>query len=286
MAKILITGAKGQLGQCLMDAASRFSTHYMVGYDLDQLDILEPDALYKMAKAEEAEVIINCAAYTQVDKAEEEQEAAFALNKLAVRELVKVCDRLDILLIHLSTDYVFDGTATTPYKEGDEPHPVSVYGASKLAGEQYALSYERSVVVRTSWLYSPYGHNFVATILRLGAQREEIGVVNDQTGSPTFAPHLADALLQMVTQIACSQAPESLMGCYHYSNSGQCTWFDFAQKIRELAPFRARIVPIPASAYPTAAKRPAYSVLNTQKITKTFGITPPSWEAGIKSFFT
>jgi dTDP-4-dehydrorhamnose reductase len=191
-----------------------------------------------------------------------------------------------MLFRHLSTDYVFDGRATAPYKEDDKPCPMSVYGASKLAGEAYALSYERGVVVRTSWLYSPYGHNFVATMLRLGAEREEIRVVNDQTGSPTYSPHLADALLQIVGQIEATQVPKSLMGLYHFSNSGQCTWFDFAQKIKEHAPFGARIVPVPTWEYPTPVSRPTFSVLNTQKIRETFGITPPPWEAGIKTYFT
>ena len=286
MAKVLITGAKGQLGQCLMDAASCFPVHRVVGCDIDQVDICEPDTVYRVAKADNVKVVINCAAFTNVDKAEENPDIACETNEKGVQRLTDVCDQLGALLVHLSTDYVFDGMASLPYRENDKPHPISVYGASKLAGERYVLSYGRGVVVRTSWLYSPYGHNFVATILRLGAVRQEIEVVNDQTGSPTYAPHLAEAILQMVEKIECSTAPESLMGLYHFSNRGQCTRFEFAQKIKEQALFGARIVPIPTSAYPTPARRPAYSVLDTQKITETFAIVPPVWEDGLNSFFT
>ena len=284
MAKILITGANGQLGQSLLHAASRFPNHHLIGFDLDRLDIADMDAVHHAAKSFGVQMVINCAAYTNVDKAEAEPDPVYAVNKEAVRGLSTVCERLDITIIHLSTDYVFDGKSATPYTEDDKPAPLSVYGASKLSGEAFVLSYRRGVVVRTSWLYSPYGHNFVSTILRIGNELKEIKVVNDQTGSPTYAPHLADALLQIATQIEDSSTPESLMGLYHYANSGACTRFDFAQKIKEYAPFQAQIVPVLSSAFPTPAHRPPYSVLETKKITKTFGIVPPPWENGLKTY--
>ena len=285
MAKILITGAYGQLGQSLLHAASRFPNHRLIGFDMDWLDIVDIDAVHDAAKAFGIQMVVNCAAYTNVDKAESEPDLVYAVNEKAVMGLSTVCERLGMTLIHLSTDYVFDGKATTPYREEEKPWPLSVYGASKLSGESFVLSYRRGVVVRTSWLYSPYGNNFVSTILRLSGELEEIKVVNDQTGSPTYAPHLADALLQMASQIEASGTPEALMGLYHYANSGACTRFALAQKIKEYAPFRAQIVPVLSSAFPTPAHRPAYSVLETKKITQTFGIVPPPWEDGLKTCF-
>ena len=286
MAKILITGAKGQLGQCLLDAASLFPNHHVVGYDINKLDICEPDAAYKTAKRAQAEVVINCAAYTDVDRAEQESDRAYALNRWGVRELVKACDRLGMVFIHLSTDYVFDGLTSTPYTEEDKPNPLSVYGASKFAGEAYALSYERGIVVRTSWLYAPHGANFLSSVLRLGTEQKELLVVNDQIGSPTFAPHLADALLRMAGEIERTEAHSSLMGLYHFSNQGACSRFDFVQKVKEYAPLEAEIVPVSSSFYPTPARRPAFSALHTKKIEETFGIVPPQWDEGIKSFIT
>ena len=285
MSKILITGAKGQLGRSLLDAISHFPTHQVIGFDINELDILDMKAVYDKAKAFGAEVLINCAAYTNVDKAEEDSDIAYAVNDKAVGGLTMVCNRLGMVLIHLSTDYVFDGKATKPYKEEDIARPLSVYGASKLGGEQHVLSYRRGLVVRTSWLYSSSGNNFLSAILRLSGEQEVIKVVNDQTGTPTCARHLAEVLLQIAREIEISYAPESLMGLYHFANSGSCTWFAFAQKIKEVAQLHTRMVPIPSSEYPTPAKRPPYSVLDTQRITKIFGIVPPHWEDGLKTYF-
>ncbi|MCL2728172.1 MAG: dTDP-4-dehydrorhamnose reductase [Bacteroidales bacterium] len=284
MAKIIITGSKGQLGQCLLDAAIRFPVHNFLSYDIDQLDICDTQAVYQTAMETGATAIINCAAYTAVDQAEQEREQAWAINAKAVKGLAEVCDRLNMLLIHISTDFVFDGVSSTPYTEDDLPNPLSEYGASKLAGEQFALSYKRGVVVRTSWLYAPVGHNFMSTILRLGVQKDEIKVVCDQTGSPTYGPHLAEALLRMVTQIEASQMPDSLMGLYHYANRGSCSRFAFAQKIKEVSEFRATILPVASSEYPALAKRPAYSVLDTKKISAFFGIVPPCWADAIRPY--
>ncbi|MCL2728369.1 MAG: dTDP-4-dehydrorhamnose reductase [Bacteroidales bacterium] len=284
MAKIIVTGSKGQLGQCLLDAATRFPHHHLMGYDIDQLDISDTQAVFQTAKERRATAIINCAAYTAVDKAEQEQGQAWAINSEAVKGLAEVCDRLGILLIHISTDFVFDGTIFEPYTEKDIPNPLSEYGASKLSGERFALSCRRCIVVRTSWLYAPNGHNFMSSIVKLGNQKEEIRVVNDQIGSPTYGPHLADALLQMVTQVEVSRLPDELMGLYHYANNGSCSRYEFAQKMKELSGFGARIVPVVSSEYPTLAKRPAYSVLDTKKITACFGIVPPYWADAIRPY--
>jgi len=285
MTKILITGSKGQLGQALMGVAMRFPECAIVGYDVDKLDVLDVDAVYGGAKSQGAEVMINCAAYTAVDKAEVEADEAYLLNAKAVEGLTKVCGQLNMLMIHLSTDFVFDGLASAPYTERDQPRPLSVYGASKLAGEAFVLKYGRGVVVRTSWLYALHGHNFMSSILRLGAERDVIEVVNDQIGSPTYAPHLAEALLQMVGQIGRSQEPDSLMGLYHFSNSGSCARFEFAQKIKEVARFKARIEPVPSWTYPTAAPRPAYSALNCEKVARNFGFRLRLWEEGLNDYF-
>ena len=286
MAKILITGAKGQLGQCLSDAAMRQGRHKIFGYDIDRLNILDREAVFSITQAVGAEVLLNCAAYTAVDQAEKEPGQAWAVNADSVIGLAEVCDRLGILLVHISTDYVFDGTSSIPYTEENAPHPLSVYGASKLAGESFALACRRGIVVRTSWLYARTGHNFISSILRLGAEHKEIRVVNDQISAPTYGPHLAEALLQMITLIETSCMADSLMGLYHFSDTGSCSRFAFAQKIKEYARFKAMILPVSSSDYPALAKRPAYSVLNSKKMTTAFDIVPPFWENGLKYYFT
>lgn len=285
MAKILITGAKGQLGEALLNEAPHWSMHAVFGYDVDRLNILDLEAVYRTAKEVNATVLLNCAAYTAVDKAEEEQERAWAVNAEAVRGLAEVCGRLGMLLVHISTDYVFNGASTVPYTEEDIPHPLSAYGASKLTGEEFALSYQRGVVVRTSWLYTPTGRNFISSILRLGAEEEELRVVCDQTSVPTYGPHLAAALLRMIGQIEEAGWPNSLMGLYHFCNGGSCSRFAFAQKIKELSRFKAAVLPVASSEYPALAQRPLYSVLHTQKITTSFGIIPLPWEEGLKDYF-
>ncbi|MDR2585221.1 MAG: dTDP-4-dehydrorhamnose reductase [Prevotellaceae bacterium] len=285
MARIVITGAKGQLGRSLMDAASRFSVHELYGYDIDQLDITDTQVLHQMAKETGATVLINCAAYTAVDQAEQEEEKAMAINRDAVTGLVEVCSQLKINLIHISTDYVFDGEAKTPYREEDRPNPLSVYGASKWAGERVALSYRKGVVVRTSWLYTVTGNNFISAILRLGVEKEELRVVTDQISTPTYGPHLAQALLTMVEQIEASKTPDSLMGLYHFANRGFCSRFKFAKKIKEYSGFKADIKPISSLDYPTPAQRPTWSVLDTNKIKTTFGIVPNDWEDGLQDYF-
>jgi len=286
MAKILITGAGGQLGQCLLDGALLRPKQQVLGYDLDHLDIADREAVYFLAKESGASVLINGAAYTSVDQAEEEPAQAWAVNANAVQGLAEVCDRLGILLVHISTDYVFDGASSIPYTEEDVPHPLSVYGASKLAGEGFAFACKKSVVVRTSWLYSHSGHNFISSILRLGAERDEIRVVHDQVSAPTFAPHLAAALFRMIEQMEREEWSLERMGLYHFCNSGYCSRYTFAQKIKEWSRFKALVLPIASSEFEALAQRPACSVLDTQKIRTSFGVNPPSWEEGLKDYFT
>jgi dTDP-4-dehydrorhamnose reductase len=222
--------------------------------------------------------VVNCAAYTAVDKAESEQVLCYKINAEAVVNLSAACKLTGSKLVHISTDYVFSGDGTRPYREDDITGPLSVYGKSKLQGEQALKGNHDSIIIRTSWLYSQYGNNFVKTMLRLGREREELRVVNDQSGSPTYAPDLADAILQI---IEVSSGDSFRNGTYHYCNTGTTTWYAFAKNIIEKAALKCRVIPIETKDYPTAAPRPAYSVLDTEKIRKTFGITIPDWEESL-----
>lgn len=266
----LITGARGQLGTALRgvlpDAAYA---------DFDELDVADADAAKRFVRDRGIDVIINCAAYTAVDRAEEEPEPAERVNVLGPRNLAATGAKL----IHISTDYVFDGESGVPYAEDMAPRPLSVYGRTKLAGEAEALggSAAAAVVVRTGWLYSPYGGNFLKTMLALGAERDEVRVVSDQVGTPTSAFDLARALAAIAPRLR----PE-LNGVYHYSNQGMCSWFDFAVEIMQLAGLRCRVVPISTGEYPVRATRPAYSVLDKTRITSTFGVVAPHWKEGLR----
>ena len=222
--------------------------------------------------------IINCAAYTAVDKAETEPDAAFAVNRDAVAHLAKAATAAGSRLIHISTDYVFDGTATTPYEENAATNPASVYGASKRGGEEACLQHasQNSVVIRTSWVYSTTGHNFVKTVLRILGSGKEMNVVRDQQGTPTYAPDLAAAILHIVNSTAWHP------GTYHFTNDGETTWFHFASAIRELAGLSPAVHPISTSAYPTPARRPAYSVLGKEKIKTNYGVTLVPWQQSLQ----
>jgi dTDP-4-dehydrorhamnose reductase len=225
--------------------------------------------------------VILCAAYTAVDKAEDEPELCYRINRDAVRNLAEVAGR-ESRIIHISTDYVFDGTGKFPWKESDRTHPQSVYGRSKLEGEQALLeNAPQSIIIRTAWLYSSFGNNFVKTMIRLGKERETINVVNDQFGTPTYAADLAKAILDIV---AFSEKNNQFpAGIYHYSNEGICTWYDFCIKIFMLAGIETcKVNPVPTSGYPTKAKRPVYSVLDKTKIKEVFGIAIPQWEDSLK----
>lgn len=274
MANILVTGANGQLGSELRKIG--FSALDEVFYtDVAELDITDYAAVEKFVKDKEIDTIINCAAYTAVDKAEEEPQLAAKINTEAVTNLARAAAKEGCLLIHISTDYVFDGTGTKPYSEKDKPCPVSVYGKTKLAGEEAILKSRCfHIIIRTAWLYSSFGNNFVKTILRLAAERPEINVVSDQVGSPTYAGDLAAAIVAIMD----NEERIEHEGIYHYSNEGVCSWYDFAAEIVRLSGKECRVKPVTTAEYPTKTQRPAYSVLDKSKIKKTFGIEIPAWK--------
>lgn len=277
MNKVLITGASGQLGSELKLLSDKQQNIQFTHTDYEELDITNIDAVNQFIKTHNPIFVINCAAYTAVDKAENEPEKAELLNALAVKNLAEACHSNNSYLIHISTDYVFDGCSYRPYRENDQTSPTSTYGATKVKGEQYALAYERSIVIRTSWLYSSFGNNFVKTMLKLGSERDELNVVFDQVGTPTFAADLAYAILQIVEKTLNNQK-DFRGGIYHYSNEGVCSWFDFAKKIMQIGNRSCRINPIESKDYPTPAKRPHYSILNKGKIKKTYNLFIPHWE--------
>lgn len=278
MANILVTGANGQLGSELRNIG--FSVLDEVFFtDVAELDITNSQAIEHFIKENEIDTIINCAAYTAVDKAEDEPEIAEKVNTEAVANLAKAASKADCLLIHISTDYVFDGTGSTPYTEKDKPCPVSVYGRTKLAGEQAIMkSGCFYMIIRTAWLYSTVGNNFVKTILRLANERPELNIVADQVGTPTYAADLARAIVSIMK----NEERIEHEGIYHFSNEGVCSWFDFAKEIIRLSGKDCKVNPIDTEAYPTKAKRPAYSVLDKSKIKKIFGVEIPEWQEALE----
>jgi dTDP-4-dehydrorhamnose reductase len=263
MKTVLVTGANGQLGKSIYRIAQDYLELDFVFTDVADLDITQDRAVDAFFQFKKIDYCINCAAYTAVDKAEEEVDKAYLINATAVKNLAHACNNSGAVLIHVSTDFVFDGTKQIPYTEEDTPNPLSVYGKSKLKGERYVQEVlDKHFIVRTSWLYSEYGNNFVKTMLRLAEKRDEISVVSDQIGSPTYAGDLATFLLKIIN------TSSEAYGTYHYSNDGSISWFDFAVEIFKQYKKAVRVVPIPTTAYPTAAKRPAYSVLDLQKVNK------------------
>jgi dTDP-4-dehydrorhamnose reductase len=274
---VLVTGSGGQLGQSLRLMENRYSQYHFIFADKEMLPIEDAAATAGFFALHQIDYCINCAAYTAVDRAETETEAAFLINAAAAENLSAICKNYGAAFIHISTDYVFDGQGTMPYKETDAVDPVNAYGASKLKGEQLVTAANpQALVIRTSWLYSPYGHNFVKTMLRLMAVKESINVVNDQLGIPTYAPDLAAAIMQMI-------AGNNLEGgIYHFSNTGDAiSWFDFAVAIKELIQSNCLAYPINTAAYPTPAKRPAYSVLDTSLIQQQYSVHIPHWKASL-----
>lgn len=276
---ILVTGANGQLGSEMQVIAANYSQYLFLFVSRDQLPIDNTELVEKYFAAQTIHYCVNCAAYTAVDKAESEPEKAMMINGTAVGNLAGICKRYGTQLIHLSTDYVFDGNATSPYKEDNTLSPVNLYGASKLKGELLAAENNpNSIIIRTSWVYSSFGNNFVKTMLRLMSERESINVVNDQQGCPTYAADLADAIMQI---IQCNVLFNTA-AIFNYSNAGAITWYQFAVAIKELSASNCRINPIAASLYPTPAKRPRYSVMDITKIQQTFKITVPAWKDSLK----
>jgi dTDP-4-dehydrorhamnose reductase len=274
--KILVTGANGQLGKELKQLSSSFPQFEFQFLTREDLPIHHFELVRNFFNAYHPAYLINCAAYTAVDRAESEKELAFQVNGEAVGVLAAVCKEKNCRFIHISTDYVFDGTATTPYKEDHPVNPQSVYGASKLEGEQQAFQFNPdSIVIRTAWVYSEFGKNFVKTMLKLMSEREELSVVSDQVGSPTYAADLAAAILHIIS------SGKWQAGIYNYSNEGVISWYDFAVAIKELAGSNCKVNAIPTSAYSTPAKRPAYSVLDKSKIMATFDLPIPGWRKSL-----
>ena len=288
MTKILITGANGQLGQSFKKVAPAFSNYNLQYCDRSQLDITQKEAVDEYFTTHDLDYCINCAAYTAVDRAESEPDKASDINVKGMENLALACQNANIPLIHFSTDYVYHNQQNTPFKEDDPTHPQSVYARTKLEGEQIAQTIHQQVmIIRTSWVYAEFGHNFVRTMHRLGQEREQLRIVFDQIGSPTYAPDLAEAVLNIITKVECGEVTqEKLHGIYHYSNEGVASWYDFALAIFELSGIKCQVTPIETKDYPTPAKRPPFSLLNKGKIKATFDLEIPHWRESLKNYFT
>ncbi len=280
MANILVTGANGQVGSEIRELAPEYKGDTFFFTDRETLDITNKESVESYVETNGIDVIINCAAYTAVDQAESDLEVASDVNHIAVEILAATAKQKSVKLIHISTDYVFDGTAHRPYVESDSVNPKSVYGTTKCDGEKgmCLINPANSVIIRTSWVYSAYGNNFVKTMLRLGKERDTLGVIFDQVGTPTYAKDLARALLDIVPKL-CNENVE----IYHYSNEGVASWYDFAQEIMALADIECHINPIETKEYPTPAARPAYSLLNKGKFKATFDMEIPYWKTSLKA---
>lgn len=280
MKTVLVTGANGQLGNSIQIRAGRHSGYNFLFTDVETLDICDCEAVRTFVEENKVSYILNCAAYTAVDKAEDNEEICARINRDAVRNLGEAAFAVGAKVIHVSTDYVFDGTSYVPYVETDQTCPASVYGRTKLAGEQALMgACPDSAVIRTAWLYSEYGNNFVKTMLRLGSEREELKVIFDQVGTPTYAGDLADAILSVMEQ---AEEGKFIPGIYHFSNEGVCSWYDFTVKILQVAGLGCRVIPIESKDYPARAHRPHYSVLNKGKIKSTYGVEIPHWEESLR----
>ena len=278
---ILVTGGNGQLGSALR-LASAESSHRYVFTDVAELDITSPEAVEAFFEREKVDVVVNCAAYTAVDLAEENEAQADLINHRAVALLAEACKRHNATLIHISTDYIFSGEADAPYKEDAEPSPLGVYGRTKLAGERaVAESGCRYIILRTAWLYSELGRNFFKTMQSLTASRPERKVVADQTGTPTYAGDLAKAVTYIINSEQLGKC-----GIYHYTNEGVCSWYDFACEIARLSGHTdCKVKPCTTEEYPTKARRPRYSVLDKSKFIATFGLAIPEWRDSLKGIF-
>ena len=274
MLNVLVTGSNGQLGSDIKELSIDYKYNFYFT-DRNELDISNPHAITEFVNNNNINTIINCAAYTAVDKAESDIENADKINHLAVKYLAQISKEKNIKLIHISTDYVFDGTNHMPYVETDITNPNGVYGQTKLDGEKamQEINPENSIIIRTSWVYSSYGANFVKTMLRLGKEKEQLGVIFDQVGTPTYARDLAKAILDIIPNIK-----NEKVEIYNYSNEGVLSWYDFAKEIMHMTKSTCQVNPIETIEYPTPAKRPHYSLLNKSKIKKEFNITIPYWK--------
>lgn len=279
--KILVTGSKGQLGSEIKFLSTDHNYDF-VFIDLDELNLSKTETILPYLSKINPEFIINCAAYTAVDKAEDEPDLAALINDKAPAIIANFCKESGCRLIHISTDYVFDGNFDRPINEDDKPNPTSVYGATKSNGEKVILSQlSDAYIIRTSWVYSEFGNNFVKTMMRLGKEREEINVVSDQFGTPTWARDLARTILFLISKVI---EGKDKPGLYHYSNEGAITWYDFAKKIMELSSINCMVNPITTSQFPTKAKRPSYSVLDKSKFKSNFDLKVPEWQDSLKKY--
>jgi len=278
MVKVLVTGGRGQLAKCIKMASKRRADLNISFEDSSLFDITNSSQMrVYLSKNKDFEFLINCAAYTNVDLAEKNKDKAYQVNAEGAEKLAKLCKEFNIKLVHISTDFVFDGSNIRPYKETDVPNPSSVYGASKLQGEKNIMERLSSYfIIRTSWLYSEFGSNFVKTILRLADTQKEIKVVSDQIGSPTNAHDLADFLLEIIS------INSTNYGTYHFSNTGETSWYGFAKEVFRICNVSADLRPISSSAYASLANRPKYSVLDTKKGKKTFNVNPDYWVDSLK----
>lgn len=276
MTTILVTGSNGQLGNEMQQVAKQHPSYKFIFTDVAELDICDKPTLEAFANENSVNYIVNCAAYTAVDKAETDQELCYKINRIAAKNIGEVATHLNIKVIHVSTDYVFDGTNHIPYTEDMAVCPTSIYGKSKLDGENALLaSCNQAVIIRTSWLYSSFGNNFVKTMIRLGNERDSLGVIFDQVGTPTYAADLADAIMKVIVH------PTFTPGIYHFSDEGVCSWYDFTKTIHRICGITCTVNPIETKDYPVPTSRPHYSVLNKSKIKTTYGITIPHWEESL-----
>jgi dTDP-4-dehydrorhamnose reductase len=279
---ILVTGANGQLGQALQSISAKYSEVDFVFCSSSDLDITVKENCQAVFDKYNPNFCINAAAYTAVDKAESEPEKAHLINVVGARNLAEVCKETNAALLHVSTDFVFDGLKTTPYLETDTPNSTGVYGQTKLDGEKAIQeTFDNYFIIRTSWVYSQFANNFMKTMLRLAEDRDSLSVVNDQIGTPTSAVDLAEVLVKICTTSNLQPPTSNLFGIYNFSNEGQCSWYDFAKEIFKVNNITINLQPIPTTSYPTPAQRPAYSVLDKSKIKRVFGVDVKNWEESL-----
>ena len=290
--RILVTGKNGQLGKSINKIVNTGNgkNNYQQDNEFifvgrEELDLSSESSIsHYFDRSNKFDVIINCAAYTAVDKAEEEQELVNQVNHLAVKQLANIANEQKAKLIHISTDYVFDGESDKPYIETDTPNPINVYGKTKLAGEKalQAIMPTNAVIIRTSWVYSEFGNNFVKTMLRLGKERDEINVVSDQIGSPTYATDLANAILEIIKNKEFKEISQTTQ-IYHYSNEGEISWYEFAKEIFKIAEINCKVNPITTQQYPTPARRPKNTLMSKDKIAEIFSVKIPDWKESLKA---
>lgn len=285
---VLVTGANGQLGQAIQFISEKYAEIDFKFCSSSDLDITSKENCQLVFTKFKPDYCINTAAYTAVDKAESEPEKAHLINVIGAKNLAEVCKEFSTILLHVSTDFVFDGTSpalsvTNGYTEEDLPNPTGVYGQTKLDGENAIQeTFDNYFIIRTSWVYSQFGNNFMKTMLRLASERDSLSVVSDQIGTPTNAVDLAEVLIKIISSCHAELVSASNFGIYNFSNEGQCSWYDFAKKIFEVNNISINLQPIPTSAYPTPAKRPAYSVLDKSKIKRVFGVEVKDWEESLR----